>query len=95
MAQNNHIRERLDEILAKASTEAQQWNARRAAIQGEFIKELDEEKIRSREGSIAGTGSVVGTPAASVAGSVMGDDAVMVESPSGKKKKKGKKSAVA
>ena len=52
--------------------------------------ELDEEKIRSREGSVAGTGSVVGTPAASVAGSVVGDDAVMVESPSGKKKK-GKK----
>ncbi|KAL1609114.1 Translocation protein S66 [Nothophoma quercina] len=94
MAQNNHIRERLDEILAKGPTEAHQWNAKRAAIQGDFMKELDEEKIRSREGSVAGTGSVVGTPAASVAGSVMGDDAVMVESPSGKKKK-GKKSQVA
>jgi translocation protein SEC66 len=94
MAQNNHIRERLDEILAKAPQESQWWNSRRAEIQGSFMKELDEEKIRSREGSVAGTGSVVGTPAASVAGSVMGDDAVMVESPSGKKKK-GKKSAIA
>ncbi|KAF3034740.1 translocation protein S66 [Didymella keratinophila] len=94
MAQNNHIRERLDEILAKAPQESQWWNSRRAEIQGSFMKELDEEKIRSREGSVAGTGSVVGTPAASVAGSVMGDDAVMVESPSGKKKK-GKKNAVA
>ncbi|KAJ4322036.1 Translocation protein S66 [Neodidymelliopsis sp. IMI 364377] len=90
MAQNNHIRERLNEILAKAPEESQWWNSRRAAIQGDFMKELDEEKIRSREGSVAGTGSVIGTPAASVAGSVMGDDAVMVESPSGKKKK-GKK----
>jgi translocation protein SEC66 len=90
MAQNNHIRERLNEILAKAPEESQWWNSRRAAIQGDFMKELDEGKIRSREGSVAGTGSVIGTPAASVAGSVMGDDAVMVESPSGKKKK-GKK----
>ena len=92
MAQNNHIRERLDEILAKAPEESQWWNSRRAAIQGDFMKELDEEKIRSREGSIAGTTtSMINTPAASVAGSVMGDDAVMVESPSGKKKRKGKK----
>lgn len=91
MAQNNHIRERLDEILAKAPEESQWWNSRRAAIQGDFMKELDEEKVRSREGSVAGSTSVVNTPAASVAGSVMGDDAVMVESPSGKKKKKGKK----
>lgn len=91
MAQNNHIRERLDEILAKAPKESQWWTSRRAEIQGSFMKELEEEQIRSREGSVAGTGSVVGTPAASVAGSVMGDDAVMVESPSGKKKKKGKK----
>lgn len=94
MAQNNHIRERLDEMLAKGPQELQWWNSRRAEIQGSFLKELDDEKARSREGSVAGTGSVVGTPAASVAGSVVGDDAVMVESPSGKKKKKkGKKSA--
>ncbi|KAJ4344179.1 Translocation protein S66 [Ascochyta clinopodiicola] len=87
MAQNNHIRERLNEVLAKAPEESQWWNTRRATIHGDFMKELDEEKVRSREGSVAGTGSVVGTPAASVAGSVVGDDAVMVESPSGKKKK--------
>lgn len=88
MAQNTHIRERLAEILSKGPEESAWWNARRSAIQGDFMKELDEEKLRSREGSVAGTG----TPAASIAGSVAGDDAVMVDSPSHSgKKKKGKK----
>lgn len=44
MLQNTLIRERLNEILSKAPKEKEEWEARRATIQSEFLKELDEEK---------------------------------------------------
>jgi translocation protein SEC66 len=50
MAQNNHIRERLAEITAKAPAEKEWWEKRRAVIQSEFMKELDEEKAKSEDG---------------------------------------------
>jgi translocation protein SEC66 len=49
MAQNNHIRERLNEIEAKAPAEKEWWETRKAGIQSEFMKELDEEKVKSDE----------------------------------------------
>lgn len=52
MAQNNHIRERLAEITAKAPAEKEWWENRRAGIQSEFMKELDEEKAKSEDGVI-------------------------------------------
>ncbi|KAL1794652.1 hypothetical protein ACET3X_006468 [Alternaria dauci] len=50
MAQNNHIRERLGEITAKAPAEKEWWEKRRTDIQTEFMKELDEEKAKSEDG---------------------------------------------
>jgi translocation protein SEC66 len=50
MAQNNHIRERLAEITAKAPAEKEWWEKRRTDIQTEFMKELDEEKAKSEDG---------------------------------------------
>jgi translocation protein SEC66 len=44
MAQNTHIRERLNEILATAPTEREWWDKRRADIQAELLGEVDEEK---------------------------------------------------
>lgn len=44
MLQNTLIRDRLTEILSKAPKEKEEWEARRAAIQSDFMKELDEEK---------------------------------------------------
>lgn len=52
MAQNNHIRERLAEIEAKAPAEKEWWENRRAGIQSEFMKELDDEKARSEEDAV-------------------------------------------
>ena len=52
MAQNNHIRERLAEITAKAPAEKEWWEKRRTDIQTEFMKELDEEKAKSEDGVI-------------------------------------------
>ena len=49
MAQNTHIRERLAEITSKASEEKEWWEKRKAAIQSDFMKELDEEKVKSSE----------------------------------------------
>jgi translocation protein SEC66 len=47
MAQNTHIRERLEAIVARAPEEKQWWESRRSAIQSEFMKELDDEKAKS------------------------------------------------
>jgi translocation protein SEC66 len=47
MAQNTHIRERLDAITSKSAEEKKWWDSRRAAIQSGFMKELDEEKAQS------------------------------------------------
>jgi translocation protein SEC66 len=44
MAQNTHIRERLLEIMSKSETEKKWWKSRKAMIQSDFMKELDEEK---------------------------------------------------
>ncbi|KAI0625748.1 translocation protein sec66 [Pyrenophora tritici-repentis] len=49
MAQNNHIRERLAEITAKAPAEKEWWEKRKATIQSEFMKELEDEKVKSDE----------------------------------------------
>ncbi|KAF1839970.1 translocation protein-like protein sec66, partial [Cucurbitaria berberidis CBS 394.84] len=49
MAQNTHIRERHGEIMSKASAEKEWWQKRKADIQTDFMKELDEEKIKSSE----------------------------------------------
>ncbi|KAF2118122.1 translocation protein-like protein sec66 [Lophiotrema nucula] len=81
MAQNTHIRDRLTEILATAPSEKEWWEKRKATIQSDFMKELDDEKSPRREGHVA-KGS--------------DDDAVIVEAggPADKagkgKKKKGK-----
>jgi translocation protein SEC66 len=83
MAQNTQIRDRLADILATAPSERAWWDKRRATIQSEFMKELDEE--RSAKGTSV-SGSVTGlmTPAdtersMSVTSSMAGDDAVFVE----------------
>ncbi|KAF2705168.1 translocation protein-like protein sec66 [Pleomassaria siparia CBS 279.74] len=44
MAQNTQIRDRLTDILATSESEKSWWDARKAAIQSSFMKELDEEK---------------------------------------------------
>ncbi|KAF2797867.1 hypothetical protein K505DRAFT_322249 [Melanomma pulvis-pyrius CBS 109.77] len=44
MAQNTQIRDRLTDILATSSSEKEWWEKRKAAIQSDFMKELDEEK---------------------------------------------------
>jgi len=49
MAQNTHIRERLGEIMSKSETEKKWWESRKAMIQSDFMKELDEEKTKSSE----------------------------------------------
>lgn len=89
MLQNDQIRERVTEILSTAQSEKEWWDQRKSQIQTEFMKELDEEKIKSPT-----AGSVAGSVSGSIAGS---EDAVLVEGggpaeKTGKgKKKKGKK----
>jgi translocation protein SEC66 len=44
IAQNTHLRERLAEITSKTGSEKDWWEKKKAGIQSEFMKELDEEK---------------------------------------------------
>ncbi|KAF2013554.1 hypothetical protein BU24DRAFT_494007 [Aaosphaeria arxii CBS 175.79] len=77
MAQNTHIRERLNDILSTSQSEKEWWEKRKATIQSEFMKELDDEKEASVVSPVKGSD----------------DDAVLVEgggpadSLKGKKKK--------
>ncbi|KAI9680017.1 MAG: translocation protein S66 [Caeruleum heppii] len=98
MAANNHLRNRHDEIQNQATSEKQWWEQRRANIQSDFMKELDEGigaagtetsgKKEKAGPSTAGTGEGRGSD----------EDAVLVEGggpmaggKGGTKKKKGKK----
>ena len=49
MAQNTHIRERLGEIMSKSETEKKWCESRKAMIQSDFMKELDDEKTKNSE----------------------------------------------
>ncbi|CAI6282542.1 unnamed protein product [Periconia digitata] len=71
MLQNDQIRERVTDILGTAQAEKAWWDQRKSQIQTEFMKELDEEKMKSPTAS-----SVAGSVTGSVAGS---EDAVLVE----------------
>jgi translocation protein SEC66 len=92
MAQNNQIRERLSEILSTSQSEKEWWEKRKATIQADFMKELDDEKMvksPTAESSLGGSARG-GKPGSD-------DDAVIVEgggpaekAAKAKKKKKGK-----
>ena len=80
IAANTQFRKRLDEIEAQAATEKKWWGKKRAAIQSEFMKELD------------GATTTLAKSLTSKAGS--DEDAVLVEGggpAAGSRKKKGKK----
>ncbi len=88
---NTALRRRLEEIEAKADAEREWWEKRRAAIQQDFMKELDGPDANSsvaggsvKAGSEDGDGVLVdsSTPAAAAAASSPGP---------AKKKKGGKK----
>ncbi|KAK3330395.1 Sec62/63 complex, subunit Sec66 [Apodospora peruviana] len=79
IAANTVLRERMDEIKATVDSEKEWWEKRRAGIQTEFMKELDEaEKTQIKAGSEDDTVLVdTNTPSATPSGA--------------SKKKKGKK----
>ena len=92
MAQNALIRQRVAELQAQAKTDREWWDKKKASIQSEFMKELDEDSAKSTR-QIAATGEKV----------VSDEDAVLVEgggpastgslagTKGGTKKRKGKK----
>ena len=100
IASNAVLRKRLDEIQAQADSEKEWWEKRRASIQKDFLKELDDDetKAAAAEKTAAAAGST-GT-----ANKAPSEDGVLVDAasstpsapapstPSGSsKKKKGKK----
>jgi translocation protein SEC66 len=81
MANNNLLRKRLEELQSEASSEKEWWNKKKASIQSEFMKQLDEDAKGS----------------STAVSKVSDDDAVLVDAgvpgvqQGGGKKKKGKK----
>ena len=54
------VRKRLDEIQDTMTSEKEWWEKRRATIQSDFMKELDDgEKVSTNPSSIDGDGVVV------------------------------------
>jgi len=76
MAQNAHMRTRIDEIQAQAAPEKEWWEHRKADIQSSFMKELDDDEAAklALTGS-SGTNNVKQVPAKGGSD----DDAVLVE----------------
>lgn len=97
IAANKVLRDRLDEVEAQAERDREWWAKRRAAIQDEFMKELESESSEKKQQGQQGQS----TNATAAAGSE--DEAVLVDTntPSAapaagaaaSKKKKGKKQA--
>ena len=50
MANNATIHKRVEEIQSQAKAEREWWEKRRAKIQSDFMKELDEPKISTSTG---------------------------------------------
>lgn len=102
MANNALVRKRMDELQSQVAAEKEWWEKRKATIQSDFMKELDDESGTSKGlPSAAATGGAslatgVVTPSAVVRNG-SDDDAVLVEAggkqdqQGGGKKKKGKK----
>lgn len=85
MAQNALLRKRVEEIQAQVTAEKEWWEKKKAGIQADFMKELDEDSKATQPVPTTGRGS--------------DDDAVLVEGGgptaaqqqgSMKKRKKGK-----
>jgi len=85
MAINERLRKRIDDIQNTVEAETAWWDKRRATIQSDFLKELDEEDTekKSEDDAVLVDAGTPG-PAASTAASTPAG------TPSGKKKK-GKK----
>jgi len=83
IAANTALRTRFDEIQSQTEAEKEWWEKRRAAIQADFMKELDAStQVPAKKSRI------------SASKNFSDEDAVIVESPAGSeggKKKKGKK----
>lgn len=100
MANNQMIRKRMDELQSQVAAEKEWWDKRKATIQSDFMKELDNEGHKSALASptsVASSGA--GTAGTTKTGTSGGseDDTVLVEGGGpkdhqggGKKKKKGK-----
>ena len=100
MANNAMIRKRMDELQSQVTTEKEWWDKRKASIQTDFMKELDEEQ-KSATMSPTSMKSAIASPTgtSSTTKTASDDDAVIVESGGpkeqqggggGKKKKKAK-----
>jgi translocation protein SEC66 len=98
MANNFVIRKRVDEVQSQLNAEKEWWEKRKATIQTEFMKELDEDAQKSALASPTSVTSSAGATAKSgTSGAGSEDDTVLVDSGvpkdqqgGGKKKKKGK-----
>jgi translocation protein SEC66 len=99
IASNAVLRKRLDEIQAQADSEKEWWEKRRASIQKDFLKELDDDESKTAAEKTAATAGSAGA-----ANKAPSEDGVLVDAasstppapapstPSGSsKKKKGKK----
>jgi translocation protein SEC66 len=60
MAQNIHIRERLGDIMSKSDEEKKWWDSRKATIEADFMKELDEEKRNEDDAVLVEAGGPAG-----------------------------------
>ena len=76
----------MEDIQSKLPEEKAWWDKKKQGIQSQFMKELDDEAVGSRKGSVT---SASNSRKGSVA-SILGQDAVLVDTPGSAKKKSNK-----
>lgn len=54
MAQNALLRQRVAELQAQAKVDREWWDEKKASIQSEFMKELDEDSAKARPAAATG-----------------------------------------
>ncbi len=75
MVNNDHLRTRITELQAQGQTDREWWDMKKASIQSEFMKELDE----APSGTAAASSTSKPISAAGTRRGSTDDDAVFVE----------------
>lgn len=91
MAQNALIRQRVAELQAQAKTDREWWDKKRASIQSDFMKELEEDSARSKPTVPTGDKGASDEDAVLVEGGGPASMGSVAGTKGGTKKRKGKK----
>lgn len=91
MAQNALVRQRVAELQTQAKVDREWWDKKKAGIQSDFMKELEEDSAKSRPTVATGDKATSDEDAVLVEGGGPASTGSVAGTKGGTKKRKGKK----